>query len=162
MMPRILLLMLLSAVSYSLTFAAATDCGLGTTITRGDKSIASQTVAYTTNDTFHITTVASQTSGCDYSGIVQKEQLQEYYLAQTFVNLEEEAAKGKGPYLTGLAELMECTPQAYPAFGKLLQADFAQLFEEDLQNHEARSLLLTKIRQRIKVNSELSALCKIS
>ena len=162
-MQRMFLWMLFFALSSALAFGGTPDCGLGTTLTGGDKSIASQTVALTTNElSSHITSVASQTSGCSYSRIVHKEQLQEYYLAQTFINLEEEAAQGQGPYVSGLAELMECTPQAYPAFGKLLQADFAQLFEDDLQNQEARSALLAKIRERIKVNSELSALCKIS
>ena len=154
--------MVLSLLTGTVAFAGVADCGLGTQITDGNNSIVSQTVAYTTNGTSHITTVATQTSGCDYSGIVQKERLQEFYVAQTYANLEEEAAKGEGPYLSGLAELMDCAPQAHQAFGKLLQTHYMQLFAEDLPGIENGKILLKKIKERIRSKPELAAVCNVS
>ncbi|MBF0279930.1 MAG: DUF3015 family protein [SAR324 cluster bacterium] len=162
MFQKTLLSIVLSLFSCSMVYASYGDCGLGTQITSGNKTIVSQTFAYTTNGTSHITSVVTQTSGCDYSGIVQKEQLQEFYVMQTYVNIEEDAAKGEGPYLIGLAELMDCAPEAHQAFALLLQSNFDQLFEGSIQENEKGKVLLQRIKHNIRVKPQLAAKCKVS
>ncbi|MBF0286659.1 MAG: DUF3015 family protein [SAR324 cluster bacterium] len=162
MIQRILLLLIVSLFTYSTSaFASYADCGLGSTVLK-DKSIVSQTFAYTTNGTSHITSVVTQTSGCDFSGVVQKEKLQEFYITKTYINLEEDAARGEGPYLTGLAELMDCSPEAHGALAQLLQSNFDQIFKEKVQDQETGKAFLQKIKQDMIKKPALASLCKVS
>lgn len=107
----------------------ASKCGFGHIVP--GKGIVSQTLAQTANAMFGIlaaTSVTSKTSGCKYSDLVQLDNLRELYLEFNFAQLQEDAAKGDGAYLTGLAELMGCTREGEKQLNHYLQQHFEHLF----------------------------------
>ncbi|MBF0279931.1 MAG: DUF3015 family protein [SAR324 cluster bacterium] len=109
---------------------AKNSCGLGPTILGGNNSLVSQTVATITDGSFAITNlfaISTGTMGCSSSGIVKVEQ-QKMYISHTYANLEEEVAKGEGPYLDSLIQLMGCSVDAKQDFIQLSQQNYEQIF----------------------------------
>lgn len=123
---------LLAFLWMPLSLYAKNQCGVGATVTQRNNSLLSQTVVSFTDNTFRFTNlgaITSGTSGCSNSGIVQSEQ-QKIYISHTYANLEEEVAKGEGPFLDSLLQLMGCSPQAKPDFVELSQQKYDEIFVE--------------------------------
>ncbi len=145
----------------SSAWASIADCGLGSTIIK-NKGVVSQTIAYTTNGTYHSFTVTTQTSGCDYSSIVQEDKLPEIFVHQTFDNLEEDAARGQGPYLNGLADLLGCSPEVHADFARVMQQNYDELFVTAPESQKESLRFVQQIRDNIRETPGLASSCTVS
>ena len=58
-----------------------------------------------------------------------RQETQIQYIGRQWEQLSEEAARGFGPHLTALAQLMGCPPPNHQAFGQFIQEHYAPLFD---------------------------------
>ena len=119
---------------------AKNSCGLGPMIVQGNNALLSQTVATITDGTSALTNlgaITTGTSGCSNSGVVSIKR-QKMYIRHTYSNLEEEIAKGQGPYLDSLLVVMGCSVKAKADFVQLSQQIYEKIFVEQ-GNQEQRT-----------------------
>ena len=134
-----LFIALLACLWMPFSLHAKNVCGVGATVTQRNNTLLSQSVATTTDGTFQVTNLTAitmGTSGCSNTGFVQSEQ-QKMYISHTYANLEEEVAKGGGPFLDSLLQLLGCSPQAKADFVQLSQQKYDEIFvEQDNPAHQ--------------------------
>ena len=116
-------------------FASAQDvnnvgsCGWGSKLFDGQRGIAPQVLAVTTNgsgtQTFGIT---SGTSGCTQNGVVRSSWKTAMFIDQNMNKLASNIAVGSGEELEGLAVLMNISSSDTEHFKKALKDNFNTLF----------------------------------
>lgn len=120
-------------------------CGLGYMLFEGQRGLAPQVLAATTNSTFANQTfgMTTGTSGCSQDGIVSREHETEVYAQATIENLSQEMAQGQGEHLASLATLIGVPTELHAAFFQLTQEHYTTLFPTE-QNDSTKMLTALK------------------
>jgi Protein of unknown function (DUF3015) len=113
--------------------ANSTGCGLGTIVFEGQKGIAPQILAVTTNGTSGNQTfgISSGTLGCTQEGVVRPPTKVRMLLMSSLDNLAVDVARGDGETLTSLASLLSVEEQDRPRFFSALQNNFVRIFPNE-------------------------------
>ena len=114
-------------------FAAANNvgsCGLGSKVFEGQKGVAPQVLAVTTNGTFGNQTfgITSGTLGCSQDGVVTSAWKTAMFIDGNKSQLARDAASGQGETLDALAALLKIDAQDEAAFVSLTKARHAEIF----------------------------------
>jgi hypothetical protein len=107
-------------------------CGLGSEIFKsGSKSIASQTLASTTNQFLfnQMFGLSTGSIGCTNSGHFARNEQATLFANLNFDNLSQEMAQGGGEHLASLATLMGVPAEQQPAFFSMTQEKYAALIQ---------------------------------
>jgi hypothetical protein len=113
--------------------ANSTGCGLGTIIFEGQKGIAPQVLAVTTNGTSGNQTfgITSGTLGCTQEGVVRPPTKVRMLLMSSLDNLAVDVARGDGETLESLARLLSVEQRDKPRFFVALQDNFVRIFPNE-------------------------------
>jgi len=106
------------------------ECGWGSKVFEGQRGIAPQSMAATTNgiagnQTFAI---SSGTSGCTQNGVVRSTFKTAMYIDSNMELLARDVAIGEGESLEALASLLSVNPSDKELFNKTLQENFTGIF----------------------------------
>ncbi|HEX5513046.1 MAG TPA: DUF3015 domain-containing protein [Gammaproteobacteria bacterium] len=110
-----------------------TGCGAGTMIWQGQKGIAPQVLAVTTNGTFGNQTfgITFGTLGCTQDGVVGEGKKLSMYTGSNMDRLAQDMSVGHGESLNVLAELMGVEQQDKAAFFELAKLNFSEIFSSE-------------------------------
>ena len=108
-------------------------CGLGTQIWTGSKGIAPKVLGATTNGSFGNQTfgITSGTIGCHQGGTVTADAKVQIFTGANLDRLARDMAQGGGETLDAFASLLGIRAEDKPAFFRLTQARFADLYAGD-------------------------------
>ena len=131
-------------------------CGLGTQIWTGSKGIAPKVLGATTNgvsgsQTFGIT---SGTLGCNQGGTVTADAKVRIFTGANLDRLARDMAVGGGETLDAFASLLGIRAEDKPAFFRMTQARFADLFAGDAVTAGA---MLTSLEREMARDPRLAA-----
>jgi hypothetical protein len=108
-------------------------CGLGSEIFKsGSKSIASQTLASTTNQVIlsnQLFGISTGSLGCTNNGHFAQNEQPTLFANLNFDNLSQEMAQGGGEHLASLATLLGVPAEQQPAFFAMTQEKYASLIQ---------------------------------
>lgn len=106
------------------------SCGWGSKLFDGQRGVAPQVLAATTNGTSGNQTfaVTSGTSGCSQDGVVRSTWKTAAFIDANMNRLALDMSRGEGESLGSLAGLMGVAPADQHAFAAKLQGNFAQIF----------------------------------
>ena len=106
------------------------SCGWGSRLFKGEKGIAPQVLAATTNGTSGNQTFAitSGTSGCTQEGVVTSSWKAAAYIDSNMNKLARDTASGQGESLQALASLYGMEGKDQAEFFSVAQANFARIF----------------------------------
>ncbi len=127
------LLISLAVLLPASAFAAANNvgsCGLGSKVFEGQKGIAPQVLAVTTNGTFGNQTfgITSGTLGCSQDGVVTSAWKTAMGIDRNKAQVARDAASGQGETLDALAALLKIDAQDKAAFVSLAKARHSDIF----------------------------------
>jgi Protein of unknown function (DUF3015) len=113
--------------------ANSTGCGLGTMIFEGQKGIAPQVLAVTTNGTSGNQTfgITSGTLGCTQEGVVRPPTKVRMLLMSSLDNLAVDVARGDGETLESLARALAVEQRDKRRFFVALQDNFLRIFPNE-------------------------------
>ena len=108
-------------------------CGLGTQIWTGSKGIAPKVLGATTNGTSGSQTfgISSGTLGCHQGGTVTADAKVQIFTGANLDRLARDMAQGGGETLDAFATLLGIRTEDKPAFFRMTQTRFADLFAGD-------------------------------
>ena len=108
-------------------------CGLGTQIWTGSKGIAPKVLGATTNGTSGSQTfgITSGTLGCNQGGTVTADAMVQLFTGANLDRLARDMAQGGGETLDAFATLLGIRDEDKPAFFRMTQARFGDLFAGD-------------------------------
>ena len=108
------------------------SCGWGTKLFDGQKGVAPQVLAVTTNGTFGNQTfgITSGTSGCTQDGVVHSTWKSAAFIDANMNRLALDMSRGEGESLRSLASIMNVSASDEATFGSTLQNNFAQIFSK--------------------------------
>lgn len=114
----------------------STGCGVGTILFNGQRGVAPQVLAVTTNGTFGNQTfgITSGTLGCTRDGVIRPPTEVRMLVVSNLDNLARDVARGEGETLESLAQLIEIDPADQARFFGTLQANFGQIFPNENAN----------------------------
>jgi len=105
------------------------SCGWGSKVFAGQKGIAPQVLASTTNGTYTQTFgITSGTSGCTQDGAVSSNWKTAMYIDGNKSKLAMDMSKGSGESLESLAQLLGVKDADKVAFYRATKENFAQIF----------------------------------
>ena len=128
---KIFHLALLGLLIPSAAFADSVGgCGWGSKLFDGQRGVAPQVMAVTTNGTFGNQTfgISTGTSGCSQDGVVTSAWQTAAYIDGNMNRLARDMSRGEGESLAGLAELIKVPSAQQPEFNSLLQKHFGEIF----------------------------------
>jgi hypothetical protein len=110
--------------------ANSSGCGVGTILFEGQKGVAPQVLAVTTNGTFGNQTfgISSGTLGCTQDGVIRPPAEVHMLMFSNLDNLARDAARGEGETLESLAHLMAIEEADKKHFFTTLKANFERIF----------------------------------
>ena len=119
-----------AALVPTFAFADATGgCGLGSKLFAGQRGVAPQVLAMTTNGTSLDTVgVTSGTSGCKQDGTVTSNWKTAAYVGENMNKLALDVSRGEGESLRSLASLAGVSKEDSAHFNSTLKNNFAQIF----------------------------------
>ena len=126
--------LLIIALALSIPVAASADnvggCGWGSKLFDGQKGIAPQVLAVTTNGTSGNQTfgISSGTSGCTQDGTVVSKWKTAAFIDSNMNRLALDVSRGKGESLDSLAAITGVSSEDSARFNKVLQQNFALIF----------------------------------
>ncbi len=139
---------------------AMAGCGFGAR-TYGRTLVAELfAMGETISTPFNSSSITSGTSGCSNSGFVNQE-WQEAFVAETYQQLQEESAKGHGPYLISMARILGCPAPIHPAVSELAHQHFASLFEMNVESSQRPRDFLNQMKQHIESDPNLQGQCQL-
>lgn len=108
-------------------------CGWGSALFNGQKGVAPQVLAATTNGTSGNQTfgITSGTSGCTQDGVVSSSWKISMYIDGSRVALARDAAAGQGENLDALASVMGVKSDDRAAFAAAIKSNFSTVFAND-------------------------------
>lgn len=112
--------------------ANSTGCGVGTILFEGQKGVAPQVLAVTTNGTFGNQTfgISSGTLGCTQDGVIKPPAEVRMLLMSNLDNLARDVARGEGETMESLAHLMAIDEADKTHFFATLKANFGRIFPD--------------------------------
>lgn len=108
-------------------------CGWGSALFNGQKGVAPQVLAATTNGTSGNQTfgITFGTSGCTQDGVVSSSWKISMYIDGSRVALARDAAAGQGENLDALASVMGVKADDRAAFAAAIKSNFSTVFAND-------------------------------
>lgn len=130
-------------------------CGWGSKLFDGQKGIAPQVLAVTTNGTSGNQTfgITSGTSGCSQDGVVASSWKTAAYVGENMNKLALDMSRGEGESLRSLASLMGVQPEDNARFNATLKGNFAQVFSTLQVSSEQ---VVSNIRDVLAADPELA------
>ena len=131
-------------------------CGWGSKLFDGQKGIAPQVLAVTTNGTSGNQTfgISSGTSGCTQDGVVKSAWKTAAYIDTNMNKLARHMSAGQGESLDTLGSLLGVTEADKVAFNTAMQSNFSRIFSSaDVTSTQVAD----SIRSVLAENSALSA-----
>ena len=128
---------LVAVAIMGLASVAAADsvggCGVGTKLFDGQKGIAPQVLAVTTNGTFGNQTfgITFGTLGCTQDGVVRSNWRMAAYIEGNTSKLARDMSAGQGESLEALASLMQIDAADKPVFFRTTKDNFARIYSAD-------------------------------
>jgi Protein of unknown function (DUF3015) len=106
------------------------ECGWGSKVFHGQRGIAPQVLAVTTNGTSGNQTfgITLGTSGCTQDGVVKSAWKTAMFIEANKTKLARDIAVGQGEALASLSQLLGVDSQDRVAFNELAKANFGKLF----------------------------------
>jgi hypothetical protein len=113
--------------------ASSSGCGLGTMLFEGQKGVAPQVLAVTTNGTSGNQTfgISSGTLGCTQNGVVRPPTKVRVLLMSSLDSLAVDTARGNGETLQSLASLLAVEEQDKARFFVAMQDNFVRIFPSE-------------------------------
>ena len=107
-------------------------CGVGSSIFNGQRGVAPQVLAATTNGTFMNTVaITFGTSGCTQDGVVSSSWKISMFIDGTRVALARDAAAGQGENLDARAVVMGVKADDRAAFAAAIKSNFSTVFANE-------------------------------
>lgn len=130
------------------------SCGWGAKLFDGQRGIAPQVLAATTNGTSGNQTFAitSGTSGCTQDGVVKSNWKTAMFIDGNKEKLARDMSTGSGEALESLAKLIGIQDQHKAAFFKATKDNFARIFSSD---NVTTDQLVVSLKQVLAADSEL-------
>lgn len=131
------------------------SCGWGSKLFDGQRGIAPQVLAVTTNGTSGNQTFAitSGTSGCTQDGLVKSSWKTAAYLDQNMNKVARDASRGQGESLTSLADLIGVRAEHKGLFAQVMKDNFNVIFSSTDVNSES---VAAKIKEVLAANDRLA------
>jgi hypothetical protein len=130
------------------------SCGVGSKVFDGQKGIAPQVLAMTTNGTFLNTIgVTAGTSGCAQDGVVKSNWKTAMFIDGNKEKLARDMSTGSGESLESLAKLIGVQDQHKPAFFQATKENFVKIFSSD---NATTDQVLASLKQVLASDSELA------
>lgn len=125
---------------------ASGSCGVGSMLFKGQKGVAPQVLAMTTNGTFYQSfAVTSGTSGCTQDGVVASNWKTAAYIDGNKSKLAMDMSKGNGETLDSLAQLIGVKEADRAAFNRVTKDNFAKIFAGEQASVEQITLGLKQV-----------------
>jgi hypothetical protein len=125
---------------------ASGSCGVGSKVFAGQKGVAPQVLAMTTNSTFFQTVaVTAGTSGCTQDGVVSSNWKTAMYIDGNKSKLAMDMSKGSGESLDSLAQLIGVKDADKAAFNRVTRENFAKIFVGEQASAEQIALGLKQV-----------------
>lgn len=123
-------------------------CGWGSALFNGQKGVAPQVLAATTNGTSGNQTfgITFGTSGCTQDGVVSSSWKISMYIDGSRVALARDAAAGQGENLDALASVMGVKADDRAAFAAAIKGNFATVFANDNVSANLKEVLAANDR----------------
>ncbi len=111
----------------------STGCGVGTILFDGNRGVAPQVLAVTTNGSFGNQTfgISSGTLGCDQDGVVTHEAALSEFVAANMEDLASDMAAGGGETLASLADLMGVPKKERLVLYSTVQKQFGRIYDAE-------------------------------
>lgn len=154
-MKKILSYTAIAATALTLSSAANaenTGCGVGSMLFNGNKGIAPNVLAITTNvsalNTFAVT---SGTSGCSKTATVRSSSKLFSFADDNLTQLASDTAKGNGAYLESAAQILNVSKDDKARFFNVMQSNFSNIFESENTNTASVVSSISKVMKADKV-----------
>jgi|SRR5581483_2431535 len=150
-----LLAALLAIVPIASWAGADGDCGLGSRVFDGQKGVAPQVLAITTNGTLGHQTfaVTSGTSGCNPNATVKSNWKVSLFIDENVNKLARDMSVGGGETLDALAALIGVSAEHKAAFFQATKEHFGQIYASDSVTSKE---VAVSLKQVLAANSELA------
>ncbi len=131
------------------------NCGWGSKLFDGQRGIAPQVLAVTTNGTSGNQTfaISSGTSGCSQDGVVSSTWRTAAYMDSNMHQLAKDISRGDGESLNTFASLLNVQPEHVVLFNKTLKDNFSTIFET---SDVASDVVLGNIKNTLDSNTHLA------
>ena len=153
------LLMIVSLATVLPTLAMAADnvggCGVGSMIFKGQKGIAPQVLAVTTNGSFGNQTfgITTGTLGCTQDGMVTSNMKTAMFIDSNKDQLARDMSVGNGETLASLSHLMGIEAKDQAAFNRLAKDNVSRIFTSENVPTEQ---VVTSLREVLASDATLS------
>lgn len=130
-------------------------CGWGSKLFDGEKGIAPQVLAVTTNGTSGNQTfgISSGTSGCQQNGIVKSNWRTAAFVGKNQTKLARDISRGEGEALNSLAFLLDVDQADQGAFKTALKSNFGKIFSNQSVSTEE---VLVSLKSVLSSQSDLA------
>lgn len=130
-------------------------CGWGTKVFSGQRGIAPQVLAVTTNGTSGNQTFAitSGTSGCTQDGVVKSAWKTAMFIDSNRTKLARDMAVGHGESLDALAQLIGVEQNDRVAFNAMTKDSFSKLFPSE---ETTTTDVVASLKQALEANASLA------
>ncbi len=133
---------------------ASGSCGVGSKVFEGQRGIAPQVLAMTTNGTFFQTIgVTLGTSGCTQDGVVKSNWKTAMFIDGNKTKLARDMSTGSGETLESLAKLIGIQDQHKAAFFQATKDNFSRIFVSD---NVATDQVVASLKQVLASDSVLA------
>jgi hypothetical protein len=131
------------------------SCGWGAKLFDGQRGIAPQVLAATTNGTSGNQTfaISSGTSGCTQDGVVKSNWKTAMFIDGNKTKLARDMSTGSGETLESLAKLMGIQDQHKAAFFQVTKENFARIFATD---NLTTDQVMASLKQVLATDSQLA------
>ncbi len=132
MSKKILVAVALMGMASVASANSASGCGVGSKLFDGQKGIAPQVLAMTTNHSlFDTVGVTFGTMGCTQDGVVKSNWRLAAYIEGNTSKLARDMSAGQGESLDALASLMQIDAADKPVFFRATKDNFARIYNAD-------------------------------
>ncbi|MHB8535935.1 MAG: DUF3015 domain-containing protein [Sulfuricaulis sp.] len=130
-------------------------CGWGAKLFDGQRGVAPQVLAVTTNGTSGNQTfaISSGTSGCTQDGVVKSSWKTAMFIDGNKPKLARDMSTGSGETLESLAKLIGVKDQDKTAFFRATKENFARIFASD---NATTDQVVASLKQVLAANSQLA------
>ncbi|MGE5240576.1 MAG: DUF3015 domain-containing protein [Bacteroidota bacterium] len=131
------------------------SCGWGAKLFDGQRGIAPQVLAVTTNGTSGNQTfgITSGTSGCTQDGVVKSSWKTAMFIDGNKDKLARDMSTGSGEALESLAKLIGVKDQDKTAFFRATKENFARIFASD---HPTTDQVVASLKQVLSADGQLA------
>lgn len=153
-MKRILILTAITLIPTAAFAQNVGNCGWGSKLFDGQRGIAPQVLAVTTNGTSGNQTfaISSGTSGCTQNGVVRSNWKTAAFVGENTTKLARDISRGNGESLETLAFLMNVSAEDKDIFNETLQENFTTLFPSEDASTE---VVLSSLHNVLKSHDSL-------